>query len=184
MLCQFTAEQNKQCLKDYFKVPIDVYAVGRLDYDSEGLLLLTNDKKVNHQLLHPAKKHERIYWVQVDGAITNNAIDQLQKGVTISVAGKLHTTLPCHVALFEQAPLVPQRNPPIRVRKNIPTSWIKITLVEGKNRQVRKMTAAVGFATLRLIRYQIEKCTLANMQPGQMQELTAKQVATQFLITT
>ena len=182
MLCQFTAEQNKQCLKDYFKVPVNVYPVGRLDYDSEGLLLLTNHTKVNHQLLHPTKKHKRIYWIQVDGAITTDAIEQLQKGVTISVSGKQHTTLPCLVALFEQAPLVAQRNPPIRVRKNIPTSWIKITLVEGKNRQIRKMTAAVGFATLRLIRYQIEKCTLANMQPGQMQILTAQQVATQFLI--
>jgi 23S rRNA pseudouridine2457 synthase len=182
VLCQFTSVDNKQCLSDYFSVPKDVYPVGRLDYDSEGLLLLTNDKKINHALLHPSKKHARTYWVQVDGAITENAILQLQKGVQISVDGKVHHTLPCKAALLINAPTIPERNPPIRIRKNIPTSWIELIVTEGKNRQVRKMTAAVGFPTLRLIRYKIEKCSINNMEPGTMQILTKQQVQEQFLL--
>lgn len=182
VLCQFTSVDNKQCLSDFFTVPKDVYAVGRLDYDSEGLLLLTNDKKINHALLHPSKKHSRTYWVQVDGAITESAILQLQKGVQISVDGKVYHTLPCKATILNDAPLIPERNPPIRVRKNIPTSWIELTLTEGKNRQVRKMTAAVGFPTLRLIRFKIENCSIKNLAPGTMQILTKQQIQEQFLL--
>ncbi len=172
MLSQFTSQEGKQVLKDFFDVPTDVYAVGRLDYDSEGLLILTNDKKVNHALLNPLQQHEREYWVQVDGSITTAAIAALQQGVTISIDGKKYRTNKCRATIFETVPTVPDRNPPVRFRKNIPTSWIKIILTEGKNRQVRKMTAAVGFPTLRLIRNRIEKCTLDGLMPGEMKVFT------------
>jgi 23S rRNA pseudouridine2457 synthase len=168
VLSQFTSQDGKQTLKDFFDVPGDVYAVGRLDYDSEGLLILTNDKKLNHALLNPLHEHAREYWVQVDGSITNEAIELLQQGVVISIDGKKHQTKKCNVSIFNEAPAVPERNPPVRFRKNIPTSWIKIQLTEGKNRQVRKMTAAVGFPTLRLIRHRIENCKLDGLQPGDM----------------
>jgi 23S rRNA pseudouridine2457 synthase len=172
VLSQFTAEnEQQQTLKDYFDLPADVYPVGRLDYDSEGLLILTNDTNLNHRLLHPSFEHEREYWVQVDGAIGGEAIASLKKGVSISVNGKVHTTKKCRVKLLDPPPLVPDRNPPIRFRKDIPTSWISITLTEGKNRQVRKMTAAVGFPTLRLIRYRVEGIDIGSMQPGDIREI-------------
>lgn len=172
MLSQFTSDEGKQTLKDFFDVPINVYAVGRLDYDSEGLLILTNDKKLNHQLLNPSFAHYREYWVQVDGEINDEAIYNLQNGVDITVDGKIYRTKKCKATLFKTLPVVPDRTPPIRVRKNLPTSWIKLILTEGKNRQVRKMTAAVGFSTLRLIRYRIEKCSIELLQPGEMRMLT------------
>lgn len=176
VLSQFTSQDGKQTLKDFFDVPVDVYAVGRLDYDSEGLLILTNDKKLNHALLNPLHEHTREYWVQVDGLITNEAIQQLQQGVTVSIDGKKHLTKKCRAAVFATAPQVPDRNPPVRFRKNIPTSWIKIQLTEGKNRQVRRMTAAVGFPTLRLIRHSIEKCTAEGLQPGEMRLFEEKEI--------
>lgn len=171
-LSQFSAEGDKKTLADFFNVPKDVYPVGRLDYDSEGLLILTNDKKLNHRLLHPQYKHEREYWVQVDGAITPQAIEQLNNGVNISVDGKIYATQKTKTILFNNEPIVYERNPPIRVRKNIPAPWIKMILQEGKNRQVRKMTAQVGYPTLRLIRYRIEQLNLDGLQPGQMIELS------------
>ena len=172
VLSQFTSGDGKATLKAFFDVPPDVYPVGRLDYDSEGLLVLTNDKKVNNELLNPTFEHTREYWVQVDGDITDEALNDLQNGVDITVDGKLYRTKKCKAQSFKTAPVVPDRNPPIRFRKNIPTSWIKMTLTEGKNRQVRKMTAAVGFPTLRLIRFRIEKCTIEGLEPGEMRILT------------
>jgi 23S rRNA pseudouridine2457 synthase len=176
VLCQFSKEGDKKILKDFFDVPSDVYPVGRLDYDSEGLLLLTNDKKLNHRLLNPSFAHERTYWVQVDGDITNEAIAALMKGVTITVDGKAHRTKPARAKRIDVDQIVPPRNPPIRFRKNIPTSWIELTLTEGKNRQVRKMTAAVGFPTLRLIRYSMEKITIEGLLPGDMMEMEEKEL--------
>ncbi|UEG51027.1 pseudouridine synthase [Ferruginibacter lapsinanis] len=176
VLCQFSAQEGKQTLKDHFKVPKDVYPVGRLDYDSEGLLIFTNDKELNNRLLNPAYKHKREYWVQVDGAITNEAIANLQNGVVITIDGKWYSTKKCTAAICANEPAVPERTPPIRFRKNIPTSWIKINLTEGKNRQVRKMTAAVGFPTLRLIRHSIEKCTVKGLMPGEMKEISKNEL--------
>ncbi|MDR0791986.1 MAG: pseudouridine synthase [Chitinophagaceae bacterium] len=176
VLSQFSPELGKQVLKDIFQLPKDVYPVGRLDYDSEGLLLLTNDKKLNHLLLNPALGHEKEYFVQVDGRLTTNAISELQKGVTITVNGKPYLTKPCVAKLLEVAPDLPPRNPPVRFRKNIPTSWLSITLTEGKNRQVRKMTAKVGFPTLRLVRYRIQDFTLNNMQPGDIIKFSQKTI--------
>lgn len=167
VLSQFSAEGEKQTLADYFDdIPKNIYPVGRLDYDSEGMLLLTNDKTLTHRLLDPKFAHERTYWVQVDGDITDEAIEQLQQGVDINIDGKLYHTQKAKAKKFLQAPEVPERNPPIRYRKNIPTSWIVLTLTEGKNRQVRKMTAAVGFPTLRLIRHSIGKIDITGMKPG------------------
>jgi 23S rRNA pseudouridine2457 synthase len=176
VLSQFTSQLGKQTLADYFKVPKNVYPVGRLDHDSEGLLLLTNDAAVNHRLFNPKFEHEREYWVQVDGAITPEALQQLQRGVQINVAGKIYNTKPCHVSLLNMGAELPERNPPIRFRKEIPALWIKMILTEGKNRQVRKMTARVGFPALRLIRYRIGKIELGNMQPGDINSLSQQTV--------
>lgn len=176
VLTRFTPEGNKACLADYFKVPSDVYPVGRLDYDSEGLLILTNDKTLNQQLLLPKHAHEREYWVQVDGAVTAEAVQQLEAGVQINVDGQLYHTKRCRAEIFAEEPLLPPRNPPIRFRKSIPAPWISMVLQEGKNRQVRRMTAAVGFPTLRLVRYRMEDITIAGMQSGEMQELSRKEI--------
>ncbi|WP_315818631.1 pseudouridine synthase [Paraflavitalea speifideaquila] len=185
VLSQFTSEGGKQTLKELFPVPTDVYAIGRLDYDSEGLLLLTNDKQLNHRLLDPRFAHEREYWVQVEGGIGDleegkqgSAIQQLEKGVVITVDGKPYHTKPCKATVFDNAPAVPARNPPIRYRKNVPDSWLKLILKEGKNRQVRKMTAQVGFPTLRLIRYRIEGLTIDGLLPGEMRALSRSDVYT------
>jgi len=175
-LSQFTSAGNKTTLADHFSVPKNVYPVGRLDEDSEGLLILTNDKKLNHRLLNPQFEHEREYWVQVEGAITNEAVMQMQQGLQLNIKGDIHQTKSSLVEIFSEAPLITERIPPVRYRANVPTSWIKIILKEGKNRQVRKMTAHVGFPTLRLIRYRIEDIELKDMRPGIMIELSYKSI--------
>ncbi|GAB3723492.1 pseudouridine synthase [Spirosoma lituiforme] len=176
MLSQFSREGDKQTLADLeFDFPTDVYPVGRLDADSEGLLLLTNDKQLNHRLLNPKFRHNRTYYVQVDGALTDETCQQLAKGVTISVDGKPYHSLPATAAVIDE-PNLPERTPPIRYRAAIPTSWVSIALHEGKNRQVRKMTAAVGFPTLRLVRWAIERLTAEGMVPGQVRELSRAEV--------
>jgi 23S rRNA pseudouridine2457 synthase len=176
VLSQFTSSDGKLCLKDILNVSKDVYPVGRLDYDSEGLLLLTNDTSINHQLLHPKFAHARTYWVQVDGVITSDAIESLSKGVTISVDGKTYETKKAILNILPDNLLVPERNPPIRVRKSIPTSWVSIQLTEGKNRQVRKMFASVGFPVVRLIRSQIGQFSIAQMQPSDCLSLSFEEV--------
>ncbi len=171
VLSQFSPEGDKQTLADYLgDLPKDIYPVGRLDYDSEGLLLLTNDKQLTHRLLDPAEGHPRTYWVQVEGAITEAAMERLQRGVTIAVDGRKHRTRPARAERLG-AVEVPERNPPIRFRAAIPTSWIALTLTEGKNRQVRRMTAAVGFPTLRLIRVAIGRLDAGGLEPGQWREV-------------
>lgn len=176
MLSQFSPQEGKQTLKDFFSVPRDLYPVGRLDFDSEGLLILTNDKQLNHRLLNPGFEHEREYWVQVEGEIGSPAIGLLQTGVNIIIDGKIYRTKPGKVERFSRPPQVPERNPPVRFRAHIPTSWIKMVLTEGKNRQVRKMTAKTGFPTLRLIRYRIEGITLEGIQPGEMREIRKEDI--------
>jgi 23S rRNA pseudouridine2457 synthase len=177
MLSQFTKEGNHKVLSELYHFPDDIYPVGRLDSDSEGLLLLTNDKKLNHQLLHPTQRHERTYWAQVENIPDKPALQQLLKGVNINVEGKIYTTLPAVSAfILDSSPTNFERNPPIRYRKNIPTAWLSLTLREGKNRQVRKMTAAVGFPTLRLIRYSIEQINIDNMQIGDVVEMSREEI--------
>jgi 23S rRNA pseudouridine2457 synthase len=180
VLSQFTSTEGKLCLKDILHVPTDVYPVGRLDYDSEGLLLITNDKSINQQLLNPVFAHQRTYWVQVDGAITEATIAQLSKGVSINVDGKAYQTKTAKLEILPDTLEVPERNPPIRFRKSIPTSWVAIQITEGKNRQVRKMFAQVGFPVLRLIRAKLGKYSIHDMQPGDCLSLTASEVQEGF----
>ena len=174
VLSQFSPEGDKKTLAHFFPVIAkDVYPVGRLDYDSEGLLLLTNDKALTHQLLEPRFAHRRTYYIQVDGLITDDALKQLAAGVKININGTAHHTKPCIAKRIDE-PSLPERNPPIRYRKEIPTSWIALTLTEGKNRQVRRMTATVGFPTLRLVRYSIGEVTIEGMQPGGIIEMSTE----------
>lgn len=161
VLCQFTDEQGRKTLADYIKQK-DVYAAGRLDRDSEGLLLLTNDGKLQHKITEPKNKMPKTYWSQVEGEITGDAIRQLQKGVTL----KDGLTKPANAKIIAQPESLWPRDPPIRERKNIPTSWIELTITEGRNRQVRRMTAATGFPTLRLIRYSIGEWSIDNINNG------------------
>jgi 23S rRNA pseudouridine2457 synthase len=177
VLSQFSADGDKRTLADYFSdIPKDIYPAGRLDYDSEGLLLLTNDKQLTHRLLEPRYAHARSYYVQVEGAADQQALQSLRRGVDINVDGKIYRTKKAIVQLLEAAPAVPDRDPPIRFRKSIPTSWLSLTLSEGKNRQVRKMTAAVGLPTLRLLRYRIGNIGLGDLLPGMYRELYADSI--------
>jgi 23S rRNA pseudouridine2457 synthase len=165
VLCQFSREGDKKTLANFIDIP-DIYPAGRLDYDSEGLLLLTNDGALQHQMTDPRFGHPRTYWVQVEGAIDAEAVKQLAAGVVVD--GK--RTLPCQAEIMAE-PELPARIPPVRFRKSIPTSWISLTLREGRNRQVRHMTAAVGFPTLRLTRAVIGDLTLDGLSPGQWRRL-------------
>ncbi|MFO5492632.1 MAG: rRNA large subunit pseudouridine synthase E [Cuspidothrix sp.] len=168
VLSQFTQESPKHItLKEYINVP-DVYPVGRLDWDSEGLLLLTNDGQLQHRLAHPRFGHRRTYWAQVEHIPDADAIYKLQTGVEIQD----YRTRPAQVKLLLEAPPVNERIPPIRFRKSVPTAWLEMTLTEGKNRQVRRMTAAVGFPTLRLIRVSIANIQLDDLASGQWREIT------------
>jgi len=176
VLSQFSSVKGKRTLKDIYSLPKDVYSIGRLDYDSEGLLIVTNDRQLNHRLLNPQFNHEREYWVEVEGLISESNIRQLEAGVNVTIDGNRYKTKPCRVSVFIDTPAVGERMPPVRYRKNIPTSWIKLVLTEGKNRQVRKMTAAVGFPTLRLIRVRIEGLVLHPLQPGEIKELSQVEI--------
>lgn len=169
VLSQFTPEAGHPAL-DSFGFPPDVYAAGRLDHDSEGALLLTDNGKLIKKLLDPKFEHPRTYLAQVEGEITQDALNRLVKGVVI----KGYRTKPCKAEKVEAPDGLWDRVPPIRYRANIPTSWVRLTLIEGKNRQVRHMTAAVGFPTLRLIRIQIGNIALGELQPGQWRVVTER----------
>ncbi len=156
----------------FINFPADVYPVGRLDMDSEGLLIITNDKVLTDKLLNPERKTEKEYYVQVEGIPDEKSLMQLREGVVIE--GK--KTLPAVVKKINE-PGFPPRIPPIRERKNIPVSWISLTITEGRNRQVRKMTSAAGFPTLRLIRVRINNISLDDMQPGEVREIQLKDLS-------
>jgi 23S rRNA pseudouridine2457 synthase len=172
VLSAFTDKECGAVLGDLYKFPKDVYPVGRLDKDSEGMLLLTNDKELNHYLLNPKFRHEREYLVQVEGIPNKQALDMLSNGVIVE--GKI--TLPAKAKLLDIPPEIAERIPPVRKRLTVPTSWLTIALYEGRNRQVRKMTAKSGFPTLRLIRIRIGKLTLGSLALGKVKELTADDV--------
>jgi len=168
-LSQFTDEGKWKGLNQLISVENDVYCVGRLDAESEGLLLLTNDKSINNRLLNPKNKHKRTYLVQVDGVITSEAIENLKTSVNIKIGKQRYDTLPAEAQLIDKRPdYITDREPPVRFRKSIPTSWVELKIVEGKNRQVRKMTAAVGFPTLRLIRMAVENLSITDINRGEI----------------
>lgn len=163
-MCQFTDREGRPTLADYIPVK-DVYAAGRLDYDSEGLLLLTDDGRLQQAIADPKHKQPKVYWAQVEGTPDARAISRLRGGVKLSDG----PTRPARARLITE-PVVWPRTPPIRYRKSIPTSWLELTLTEGRNRQVRRMTAAVGHPTLRLIRWAIGEWTLEGLGPGEWRE--------------
>ena len=160
-LCQFTGEAGDSTLADYIDIK-DVYPAGRLDKDSEGLLLLTGDGQLQHQIANPKNKMSKTYWVQVEGAPSEEDLEPLRQGVRI----QKYTTKPAKARIISEPDIWP-RTPPIRERKNVPDTWLEITLKEGKNRQVRRMTAAIGFPTLRLIRANIGPWKLEQLKPGE-----------------
>lgn len=170
-LSQFTAEPGSRwrTLAE-FGLPKNVYAIGRLDADSEGLLLLSDERGLNTALLDPKHAHRREYWAQVEGIPTAETLARLERG---GIDLKDFRTLPCRARLLDPAPIVAPRDPPVRVRKTVPDAWLALELIEGKNRQVRRMTAAVGCPTLRLIRVRVGDFTLGELAPGRWRELTA-----------
>jgi 23S rRNA pseudouridine2457 synthase len=170
MLSQFTKDGKRPLLGELAHFDTDIYPVGRLDGDSEGLLILTNNKALNNALLKPVNAHKRVYYAQVDRMVTPEALAQLEAGMHISVEGKAYHTLPAKAQCIEP-PDLPERHPPVRYRKDIPTSWLRLELTEGKNRQVRRMTAGVGFPTLRLVRYAIEGLNIDGMYAGEVSEI-------------
>lgn len=177
ILSQFTPEPGSRWgTLAAFKLPARVYALGRLDADSEGLLLLSDEAGLNSHLLDPEAGHRREYWVQVEGVPDDAALQQLARGVTIGG----YRTQPCAARRLEPAPLIAPRDPPIRVRKSVPDSWLALELTEGKNRQVRRMTAAVGHPTLRLVRARIGRFELGELKPGDWRELSATERAAVF----
>ncbi len=176
-LSQFTREKADHItLADFLPdINKDIYPIGRLDRDSEGLLLLTNDGSLSHRILDPKHKSLKTYWVQVEGNPTSEAINELSRGVEIRIKKKRHTTRPCTVKPIPH-PDVGERNPPIRHRTQIPTSWLSLTITEGKNRQVRRMCAAVGFPVLRLIRVSIGKVKLEGIAQGKWKKIAENKV--------
>jgi 23S rRNA pseudouridine2457 synthase len=168
VLCAFTDPGGRPTLADYVDVP-EVYAAGRLDFDSEGLLLLTNDGWLIHRLGHPRYRHPKTYLVQVEGVPKAKELEALQRGVMV----KGRRTAPAQVALLPTAPDLPHRAKPIRHRKSVPTAWLRLVLTEGRKRQVRRMTAAVGYPTLRLVRVGIGSLGTEGLRPGEWREMTA-----------
>lgn len=172
ILSQFTDEDGNSGLGSIFNLPKDVYPVGRLDLDSEGLLILTNDRKLNGALLDPKHGHQRTYWAEVEGEPTEEALNEMRNGLEINVKGIYHT-LPCKAQVIQPSDL-PEREPPVNYQKHPLRSWLEIKLIEGKNRQVRKMTAKIGHPTLRLVRVGIEDLSLFPLKPGEITQISGK----------
>ena len=173
VLCQFSGGEGRITLAEYGPFPNDVYPAGRLDADSEGLVLLTNDGALKHRLLEPQYGHPRSYLVQVEGIPEDEALASLRRGVVI----ERRRTLPSEVNLLDREPELPPRPVPIRFRKNVPVAWLRMTLREGRNRQVRKMTAAVGHPALRLVRIQIGSLDIGSLRPGEHRALLPGEIA-------
>jgi len=172
VLTQFTPEDGGRALSE-FNLPPDIYPAGRLDKDSEGLLLLTNDGSLIEKLLNPKNEKPKTYWVLVERVPTEIELEKMRSGLKIED----YVTKPCKVQILEPQPDVPPRDPPVRFRKTVQDIWIEISITEGKNRQVRKMTAAIGHPTLRLIRKKIGNLELADLSPGQWKEITKEEIS-------
>ncbi len=171
-LSQFTREHpDHNVLGDHFDFPKDVYPIGRLDKDSEGLLLLSADKKWNNQILDPKRKLTKEYWVQVEGTPTIDDLKAFQTGITIKLKKGPYKCLPTNASIIETPEVIWDRDPPIRSRASIPTTWLKVELQEGKNRQVRKMCAQIGFPVLRLVRWRISDWTLEGIATGEVKRI-------------
>jgi 23S rRNA pseudouridine2457 synthase len=179
VISQFTPDGSPNRTLAEFGFPKALYPIGRLDADSEGLLLLTDEGDLNERLLHPRAQHERTYWAQVERIPTSDELDRLQNGIAI----QNYKTLPCRARILDPQPQIPPRDPPVRYRKNVPDVWLELSLTEGKNRQVRRMTAAIGHPTLRLIRVAIGQLILAklSLNSGQWRELTSSERDAIFL---
>ncbi|MFY0600617.1 MAG: pseudouridine synthase [Cyclobacteriaceae bacterium] len=173
VLSQFSDENGNLGLGSIFDLPKDVYPVGRLDLDSEGLLILTNDKSLNNKLLNPVNKHERVYLAEIEGVPDESALTEFRNGLEININGKKHKTLPAVVRIVTN-PELKERNPPVNYKKHPVRSWVEIKLTEGKNRQVRKMTAAIGHPTLRLLRIGVEDVNLFPLQSGEITQMSEK----------
>ncbi len=171
-MCQFSDRSGRRTIADYGPFPADVYPAGRLDADSEGLVLLTNDGDLQHRLLEPRYRHSRVYLAQVERIPTAEALDRLQQGVLIESGSICRAEVEC----LSVPPLLWDREVPIRFRKTVPTQWLKMTIFEGRNRQVRKMAAAVGHPVLRLIRIGLATLQLGDLQPGESRSLTREEV--------
>ena len=171
VLSQFSPDASQHRRLAEFGFPKEVYPIGRLDADSEGLLLLSDEPELNERLLHPRHAHAREYWAQVERKPEAHTLRHLEKGV--EVQGR--KTLPCQAWILEPEPKVPPREPPIRFRKAVPTCWLALRLIEGKNRQVRRMTAAIGHPTLRLIRVGLGRLSLGSLPPGQWRVLAGEE---------
>ena len=173
VLSQYTNEIGNKGLGSIFRIPKGIYAVGRLDLDSEGLLILTNDKKLNNFLLNPENEHKRTYHVEVEGTPSTAVLNVLSEGISITIDGKLYRTKKAEVRVLKDYDF-PERSPAVNRIKHPETSWVEVILTEGKNRQVRKMTAKVGHPTLRLIRVGIEDLALHPLMPGQIVMISKK----------
>ncbi|MFA7553228.1 MAG: pseudouridine synthase [Spongiibacteraceae bacterium] len=171
VLCQFTDADGRSTLADFVTLE-NVYPAGRLDYDSEGLVILTDDGKIQHQISHPKAKLSKTYWVEIEGEPREEQLDALRKGAQLNDG-------PCRPAKVKTmpTPAIWARTPPVRIRKNKPTSWLEIVISEGRNRQVRRMTASIGFPTLRLIRVAIGEWSIGQLQPGQTERITVHSAA-------
>lgn len=171
VLTQFTDKTGRPTLADFIQIP-NVYAAGRLDYDSEGLLILTDDGRLNARLTQPKYEHPKTYWAQVERIPSKQALNKLRTGLELSDG----LTRPAEVNVMEQAPRVPERSVPIRFRINVPTCWLEITISEGRNRQVRRMTAAIGHPTLRLVRWAVGNVTLNGIAEGRWEDLMSSEM--------
>jgi 23S rRNA pseudouridine2457 synthase len=177
ILCQFTPDHpGQQTLADLYQFPREVYSVGRLDMDSEGLLILTDDSALNTKILAPDSKMPKTYWAQVEGTPEDKTFKPLRQGMTVRIRQKKVKLEPAQARILEEAPILPERDSAIRVRHSVPDTWVEVIVTEGKNRQVRRMLANLGHPVLRLIRVGIGHLNIGDLKPGEVKEMTGEEI--------